>query len=207
VNCFVDTDALHKLAAFDLWAEACAVLGVSRKDVLLLPTALFVLGLKDPAKSIRRHGPVLASRLQAIIAACGTAMSSPAVDDLLALTGVLGIDPGEAVLIALSSRSAGSLLVTGDKRSLRALAAEPRCAAIVQRLAGRVVTLEQILHLIVSTYPFEALTAKVVPAVAIDTAIRAIWGSGPLAKRKGVLEGLEAYIHDLRSQTDGLLKS
>jgi hypothetical protein len=206
VNCFVDTDALHKLAAFDLWAEACAVLGVSPKDVLLLPTALFVLGLKDPPKAIRRHGPVLASRLQAIVAACRTVAALPAVDDQVALTGVLGIDSGEAVLIALSSRSAGPLLVTGDKRSLRALAAEPRCAAIVQRLAGRVVTLEQILHLIVSTYPFDALTAKIVPAVAVDTAIRAIWGSGPLSKRESVLERLEAYIRDLRSQTDGLLK-
>lgn len=108
--------------------------------------------------------------------------------------------------MALASRSPPSFLLTGDKRSLRALATEPGCAPIVERLAGRVVVLEQIVRAIVTTYPFEIIRDKVVPAVAVDTAIRAVWGSGALAKRADVLAGLDAYIRDLRGQTGGLLR-
>ena len=103
--CFTDNDILHKLAAFDLWEEARTVLSVSPKEVLLLPTAPFVLGLKDPAKAMTRHGTALASRLQAMVATSGTVEGFPAVEDQVALAGVLGIDQGEAILIALASRS------------------------------------------------------------------------------------------------------
>jgi hypothetical protein len=207
VICFADNDILHKLAAFALWEEARAVLTVGPKQVLLLPTAPFVLGLKDPATAVNRHGTALASRLQKTVAASGTVEESPAVEDQVALAGVLGIDQGEAILIALASRSPPSVLLTGDKRSLRALATEPTCAPIVEHLAGRVVVLEQVVRAIVSTYPFEIIRDKVVPAVAVDTAIRAVWGSGALAKRADVLAGLEAYIQDLRGQTGGLLRT
>lgn len=204
--CFTDNDILHKLAAFDLWGEARVVLSVSPKEVLLLPTAPFVLGLKDPAKAMTRHGTAVASRLQAMVAASGTVEEFPAVEDQVALAGVLGIDQGEAILIALASRSPPSLLLTGDKRSLRALATEPTCAAIVARLTGRVVVLEQVVRAIVTSFPFEIIRGKVVPAVAVDTAIRAAWGSGALAKRADVLAGLDAYIRDLRGHTRGLLR-
>ena len=102
--CFTDNDILHKLAAFDLWEEARAVLSVSPKEVLLLPTAPFVLGLKDPAKAVTRHGTALASRLQGMVAASGTVEESPAVEDQVALTGVLDIDQGEAIRLARRSR-------------------------------------------------------------------------------------------------------
>lgn len=205
--CFTDNDILHKLAAFDLWEEARAVLSVSPKQVLLLPTAPFALGLNDPAKAIARHGTALASRLQETVTASLTVEESPAVDDQIALAGVLGIDQGEAILIALASRSPPAMLLTGDKRSLRALATEPACKPIVERLAGRVVVLEQVVRAIVTTYPFEIIRDKVVPAVAVDTAIRAVWGSGALARRADVLAGLDAYIQDLRGQTGRLLRT
>jgi hypothetical protein len=165
-----------------------------------------VLGLKDRAKAVTRHGTALASRLQETVAASGTVEESPAVEDQVALARVLEIDQGEAILIALASRSPLSLLLTGDKRSLRALAAEPACTPIVERLAGRVVVLEQLVRAIVTTYPFESIRDKIVPAVAVDTSIRAVWGSGALAKRADVLAGLDAYIQDLRGQTGELLR-
>lgn len=58
--------------------------------MLLLPTAPFVLGLKDPAKAMTRHGTALASRLQATLAASGTIEESPAPYDQIVLAGVLG---------------------------------------------------------------------------------------------------------------------
>jgi hypothetical protein len=68
------------------------------------------------------------------------------------------------------------------------------------------VVLEQLVRAIVTTYPFESIRDKIVPAVAVDTSIRAVWGSGALAKRADVLAGLDAYIQDLRGQTGELLR-
>jgi hypothetical protein len=200
VFCLSDNDILMKLAACDLLDDALASLGLTRADVYVLPTARGQLG-----RLRRRHGDAVAERLGNILGSVRIIdWPIPPAEQLL-FEDAHGIDFGEAALFTATAGLKEFLLATSDKVSLRALVADPKYSAIVQRLAGRVICLEQVVQRRVRHFGFDHVKNKVVPATGYDTALRAIFGSGLLAVQEGVEEGLVSYINDLRSTTGSLL--
>lgn len=111
---FVDNDVITKLAACDLLDAALSALGITVGDVLTLPTARFSLSVhKDRQKGEKRYGVDAHQRICRFIEQAKTASGEPGPLDLAALSGIEGIDAGEAVLVALYARTPGSILVTG----------------------------------------------------------------------------------------------
>ena len=94
------------------------------------------------------------------------------------------IDPGEIVLLSATVHFSDYLLLTGDKRCIRAVATCPECREIARRIQGRVVCFEQIICRIIDAAGFEVVRAKVLPVLqTCDTALRAAFGSAPTRRR------------------------
>lgn len=94
-------------------------------------------------------------------------------------------------------------MLTGDKRSLIALADAPTLAGLRAALSGRVMCLEQALERVVARIGLPTVLASVDRSPIGDTAIRAVFG--PPRTPESVGEGLRSYVRHLREQTGTLL--
>ncbi len=74
---FLDVDALHKLAGFNLLDEALRLIGAAREVIWVLPTAKFKLRLKTRESAIKRHGADTADRLLSFIGAVKETPDAP----------------------------------------------------------------------------------------------------------------------------------
>ena len=199
-----DKDIVEKLAICDLLDDALASLGASRSDVYVLTTLKHRIGGKARAKATSRLGAEVVARILDFLADVNEIRDYSLPDQLL-LDDIVGIDPGEAILLAAMGVHADSLLLTGDKRCLRALVNSPECEAFTLRLRGKVVCFEQVLLWLIDYLGFEYVLAKVVAAPYCDTALRAAFGSGIHSTQPNSVECLQAYITELRNLPIDLL--
>ncbi len=205
MKAFCDNDILHKLCAFDLLEDATAGAGLAPGDLVALPTAKFFFLRKQPDKGRQRFGDLVYQRIHGALNAAGEVGVQLHPEDEKILINRLGIDQGEALLFSYASRDEGSLL-TGDKRSLLALTAEPSCSDIVARLQGRVVCLEQLVLGAIARAGFVSVRERIVPAIGWDKVMRVAFGSGLSTEEGSAVAALEYYVADLRKQTGSLLR-
>jgi len=201
-----DTDILLKLSAMDLVQETTQLLQVSEHDIYILPSAPHYL-LKAGKRLIDRYGRNAVERAQKLVRQLKVANFPLDESELDLLRGVSDIDTGEALLYASTQTLHAFWLLTGDKRSLTALAKAPDCQVIVARLGGKVICLEQIIVHILRSHPFETVLNKIVPARECDTVVKVAFGSGNQTDLSRAIETLDAYISELRAVTGNLLRN
>ncbi len=129
-------------------------------------------------------------------------MDPAAVDRL---SGIDDLDAGEVVLFKGGALRDRDLVVTGDKRAIRALhaAAEAGIAAVsevVDKLEGRVVSVEQVFRRLVIRYGSELVYAHK-PLCSVDTVLDIVIRPN----RQQTLAGLNSYIASLRAEVGRLL--
>ena len=200
-----DTDILLKLSALDLVQETLQLLQLSEQDVYLLPSATHYLRKADK-RLIYRYGKEGVERAQKLAQQAKFVGFHLEKSELELLSSVPDIDTGEALLYASTYALQEFWLLTGDKRSLTALAASPNCQPIAARLSGKVICLEQVVIHSLSSYPFEILLSKIVPARECDTAVKVAFGSGNQTNLSHAIGALDAYISELRAKTGNLLR-
>ena len=200
-----DTDILLKLSALDLVQETLQLLQLSEQDVYLLPSATHYLRKADK-RLIYRYGKEGVERAQKLAQQAKFVGFHLEKSELELLSSVPDIDTGEALLYASTYALQEFWLLTGDKRSLTALAASPNCQPIAARLSGKVICLEQVVIHSLSSYPFEILLSKIVPARECDTAVKVAFGSGNQTDLSHAIGALDAYISELRAKTGNLLR-
>ena len=200
-----DTDILLKLSALDLVQETLQLLQLSEQDVYLLPSATHYLRKADK-RLIYRYGKEGVERAQKLAQQAKFVGFHLEKSELELLSSVPDIDTGEALLYASTYALQEFWLLTGDKRSLTALAASPNCQPIAARLSGKAICLEQVVIHSLSSYPFEILRSKIVPARECDTAVKVAFGSGNQADLSHAIGALDAYISELRAKTGNLLR-
>lgn len=209
----VDNDIIEKCAFLGLLDELHVLLGCERDALRVLPTAKYRYGEKEPGKAIRKFGATLAADM---LAFCHALAEVPSAhdDDATALQGVTDLDSGEVILMSFVSRTEGARLVTGDKRAIRALAIAPEGAAMVARLAGRVLCMEQIVERAIRRLGFEETRRLVVEgmcaprevrSLAVDKVVGVCFGSGLRAERAAVTATLAVYVGELRTTSAGML--
>ena len=206
-----DTDILLKLSALDLVQETLQLLQLSEQDVYLLPSATHYLRKADK-RLIYRYGKEGVERAQKLAQQAKFVGFHLEKSELELLSSVPDIDTGEALLYASTYALQEFWLLTGDKRSLTALAASPNCQPIAARLSGKAICLEQVVIHSLSSYPFEILLSKIVPVSKIvparecDTAVKVAFGSGNQTNLSHAIGALDAYISELRAKTGNLLR-
>lgn len=201
--CFLDNDIILKLVACNLFSEAIRSLNLAESDLRVLSDAKYVfrnsrrIAKKYPLE-IRESAILIVERCQNI---------QPQLSEELRNLQIEGLDPGEMILISATKQEESFYLTTGDKRCITALAnsTEPSLVAIRERLAGKLVCLEQLILKIINVEGFDVTLIKILPAREYDKALKAIFGSGERCTQDNVLMALEAYIQDLRDNAHGLL--
>ena len=164
----IDTDAFCKLATCGLLVESIEVLGADLRECGRLPALPYMLR----RGSLRRvYGPencdaimAIADEMPSVGASSGTLLSE--------LVSSADIDPGEAQLLSMAADT-DLYLITGDKRSLRALA---NLTKIVAAFAHRIVTLEGILLALCKRIGPEEVRGRVKGLRAPDNVTRVCFG-------------------------------
>ncbi len=204
-----DNDIVEKLAICDLLDDALAAYNATRSDVLIIPTLKNRIGIGSPRpKVVRRLGAEVAQRLVGFIGSVREIDTYSAEDHVMleGLDDSVEIDPGEIILLSATARLDDYLLLTGDKRCLKAVATCPECGKIARRIQGKVVCFEQIIYRVIDKAGFEYVRAKVVPVMHnCDTALRAAFGSGIHATLANVAARLESDIAEIRGYGIDLL--
>jgi len=207
VICLSDNDVLLKLGAWDLLEEAITVLETRREDIFVLRSARYKIRKDARGELAAKYGPDGARRVLDFIETVREIEQGPDPEEQAAMIAVKGIDEGEEVLFSATKGMDAYIVATGDKNSLRALAAAPTCTAIYQRLRGRVICLEQIVTRLIPHIGFEQARSQVVPLRGCDKSIQVAFGSGLLAEEANVKRSLSIRINQLRSEVGLLLIS
>ncbi len=210
--CLADNDYILKLAACDLLMETFALFGAASNEIYVLPSAKYKFRKNKRNELSQKYGEGGLARAVAFVESVGIIIEIENEETALMRevrdpqTGREQIDAGERILLASIHAENDFLLLTGDKRCLRALASAPTCAAVHARHCGRVVCVEQTLLWLIEAVGFSGLLQKVVPARDCDTSLRAAFGSGYAATQENVTETLARYVNELDQETAGLLK-
>jgi hypothetical protein len=112
------------------------------------------------------------------------------------LTPVPAIDPGEAQLFALAAERR-LLIVSGDKRALRALRT---VAGFPAALAGRIVVVEALIFALCDRVGLEVVRERVQPLMASDRVVQVCFSdrrTDPRAALRSYLDSLEAEVRPL----------
>ncbi len=201
---FIDNDALLKLANYDLLDIAFTMFNIPPQDVHVLATAKYVL---VPAKDRLRHCKTeeAAYRLEHFLSKATKldvdSVSSEVLDPLFAIPG---IDPGEALMLAMAAPNPDSYIITGDKRALEALHGGKGLDTIRGALAGRLLSLELLFQFLIEG-DFEKVQACVRSQLGVDKSLTIAFGISAPASLESVREALNSYVEHLRRMTGALL--
>jgi hypothetical protein len=193
---FLDNDVILKLTIYRMLDEALDCLEIDRSDIRVLESARFVFRSKKLSKKYSEE--TLSSAIE-FVKSC-TTISAQDNDEYRLLEKQIknDIDPGEATLIADTFHESASLLATGDKRCLKALATTECLDLIRKKLQGRVICLEQVICKLIETQGFDWVLERVLPNLDCDKALKSAFGSGSNYQCETVLETLSIYIDDLQ---------
>jgi hypothetical protein len=189
----LDSDAFCKFAAAGLLRPAALVLGADLDDARRLPVLPHMLRRGRLRRSL---GDAVSDFL---IPLAESIRAAPDASDawLDRFVGVRDVDPGEAQILALAAQH-GVTVLTGDKRALRALGAEP---ALVAALRLRIALPEVVLLRLCEAMGDDAVRAAVHSSRPTDTMLRVCFSQGNSAPR----ESLQSYIRDAESTIPPLL--
>lgn len=195
----VDNDALIKLAHWRLLDRLATTFDAPWEEIGVLASIGFRAHKRD-AKLFRSN------EIAEELAICLTHAGSLDVQDAAIfgrLQEIVGLDAGEVELIAACVAAPGSILITGDKRALEALA-QTELEDVAVHLAGRVLCVEQLLVMMADGDSPASIIAAVVPFRDIDRAVGCVIGANGCTDQN-FRDGMASYIGALRSRTGALL--
>lgn len=206
--CLSDNDLILKLAEFDLLGDAVEVLGVTRKDVLILPRAKRVF----PSKVGKTHTRDGVDRAMKFIAGLELVEQVDPQEHIILQrakfieNGIeFKIDPGEATLFAATKLLDDVLVATGDKKCLRALHACADCAPIISWLEARVICLEQVILRLIDHKGYKWVQSRVGRGVGDKSMEQAFADGRADWPEVECRKWLDAYVADLKQKTGCLL--
>ena len=113
----------------------------------------------------------------------------------------LDFDTGESQLLAVLLRRGAPLLLTGDKRAIRAIH-----GLGISGTDGRIACLEQLMASILAKWDYTKLRQRVCGEPNADKAMTICFAcSSPQVTEAGIRDGLASYVRDLRRSTATLL--
>lgn len=189
----VDTDAFCKLAIGGVLDDAVQLLGADISACGRLPALPYMLR----GRKLRKlFGADMCDSL--VPRAHGIPAMSPVGNDWLErFTGIPTIDAGEAQLFAAAAEH-GMVVLTGDKRALRAL---KNVSGIATALSGRIVVFEAVLLALCDHLGAAELRRRIRPLVTCDQVVK-ICFSNP---DSDPYEGLRSYFQHLVAELSPLV--
>lgn len=197
----IDTDVLVLLAASGFLGHVASSLGYASSQLRRLSAAPHQI---RKSKSFRdQFGQEVLLKVEPIVATILAAEPPADLDLLHDLNSMDFIDEGEAQLMALAASQPSSLLVTGDKRAVIALAGSTAYSCI-DALKGKIVPLEAaLLILLAKTQACDLREAFF--SVLQHKTLRIVLSENTTSNHDSCTEAVQSYYDDLHRQTNGLL--
>ena len=193
IRLLVDTDVYCKLSVPGFFEEAVHLLGVDVTECGRLAALPYMLK-KGPLREF--YGADECDRLLT------TTHYMPIVDSshskwLEQLTSLQSINPGEAQIFAVGADT-DLLVMTGDKRAVRALTAIPE---LIESLSGRIVVFEAILLALCGWLGPEIVRQRIQRLSNVDRLVQVCFSSGI----PDPMVGLNSYYNDLAAELQPLV--
>jgi len=201
----IDNDIVLKACCYDLDEELAACVLVGERSLYALGVIDFVIrkrisrskGIKNKECAAGNLDRMLA-RVNRIEPEAGELELAAALEDD-ALRRGLDLDSGESQLLAILILRSASLLLTGDKRAIRAIEAIIQTSDRGGDAARRVGCFEQVVMAILGRLGVEALHSKICSEPGVDGALSICFScASGLLNPESILEGLVSFISDLR---------
>ena len=160
----VDTDAFCKLGVGGVFRDAIGLFGAELSECGRLPALPYML---QRGRLRKLFGPNACDALLPVANELPVSFQ-PSDEWLDRLTPIQEIDPGEAQIFA-SGAEAGLIIVSGDKRALRAL---KDVAGFPNALSGRIVVLEAILLALCDRLGPDEVRKRIQALAALDTMVQ-----------------------------------
>lgn len=204
----LDNDVVLKAACYDLGGETVAATTIDDTAPAMLGVGRFVIrnrlsqasNIVDAARAAEAFGQMLA--LITLVEPDDDEMWAAADLEAEAIRRDLELDGGESQLLAILVNRACSLLVTGDKRAIAAMA-----IVAVSKASGRVACLEQLIAHIVAICGTPAVQPRICAEPSVDRAITSCFAcsSPDTPDVADVLAGLASYTGHLDRSAPGVL--
>jgi hypothetical protein len=185
----VDTDAFCKLAMGGILRDAAALFGAAPRECGRLAALPYMLR----RGRLRRIFGAHACEALIPIAQAMPVIAQPSEAWLGRLTPVEAIDPGEAQIFAAAAE-ARLVVVSGDKRSLRAL---KEINGFPAALVGRIVVLEAVLLALCERLGAEVLRGRLQPVLRSDAVVRVCFSAGNASPHQALLSYYRSLAADL----------
>jgi hypothetical protein len=171
-----DNDIILKLAQCDLLDDLPNILGEKCTDVFITDTAKYQLLPKSSAKALSKCGnEETLARLTAFLETTQTLSAIENTALLAQLGDIDGIDGGEKFLFAAAVEIDNPLLITGDKRALRALLEhQDQLPTVFSALQNAVVTFESAILLAMRLVGFAIVKQKLLGSPKPDGMLRLV---------------------------------
>lgn len=204
----MDNDVILKTCCYGVVDEVFGCVSANARTVHVLGVAKYVLGKAiSKRKNISdKHGAThrltnLLSKV-AFIEPNDDELSLAAEFEQAALLLGVELDGGESQLLAVLIKRSAGLLMTGDKRAIRAIEPILQTTDYRQQVERRVACLEQIMMAVIGRNAVETIHQRVCSEAAVDKSLAACFScSSQTCNLQSILEGLASYIRDLRQDT------
>jgi hypothetical protein len=189
-----DVDIVCKISACDIVDEAIQAIGASWDTFYILPSTKYTLNVcKKIEKGQEKFGAAVHSRI------CEFVNRAKEIDWepggwISTLSSVTGMDSGEAILFSVAQQRESSIVVTGDKKCLRALTGDRRCNTIAPKFERRVVCFEQLILACISRHGFDCIRTKIGPEITCDRSLVNAFGADLSATEIETVERLRKSV-------------
>lgn len=192
-----DNDIILKLAQCDLLDVLPDILDCQETEVFITPTAKYQLLPKKTTKALSKCGNE--ETLTRLTAFLETTHTLPAVNDtalLALLEDIDGIDGGEKFLFAAAVETENPLMITGDKRALKALMEhQDQFPSVFSALQNAVVTFESAILLAMQKFGFAIVKQKLLGSPKPDGTLRLVLKSE--TGEEDFVEGLCSFSNEI----------
>lgn len=207
----IDNDVVDKLAELDLLQEAGDVLRSRFGDLIILDTLKFRLCPQKPSKRKKRNDIVM-GRIESFIKKDVIEISPEVTNEQLLNAideGIKGLDIGEMQLLQALFNKNNEMLLTGDKRFLKALVSVPSLDETLKIVGESFICFEQIILFLIAELGFELIKTKFVSALdmelKLDATLKQCFEGQNEAIESQVTQNLNVHIGYLRNKSGQLL--
>lgn len=201
----LDNDIIKKMVAMGVLEDALALFGATLADVRVLVSCQYRM-LKKEARRRREFGDELYEQLAQLLPTLTTlpALADSALVDQLVT--VPGIDVGEAELLAAMVEDPSAILLTGDKRFLKALSESPELASVRTAVRNRVCCLEAVMQAVLdATDDYQELSTRVRAGTGHDKTMKVCFGQASAKTRDHSVAALRVEVQAIQTYANAVL--
>lgn len=209
----LDNDIVLKICGYDLLTELKECFVTESQSLVILGVARYVVRNAIAKRQAVNDKSGTLSRFQALLE---SVEELEPTDDEVALAAKLeayaqessavSLDSGESQLLAVLIVRTACLIITGDKRAIRAI--EPALCDIgyLTKVQNKVACLEQLMAAFVRRYGANAIQPRICREASIDSAMticfRCVSG---IYDDEVIADALSSYVNDVRTDAPSVL--